>query len=550
MIEPVTQNLHFMVHEVIHQVEQTLQFFAKPSRPLLEKINARDDYIDTLKSVILEKTYQVLLSPGHLDKMQVNFLRSSNTIATNLERIADFAVKALRQSSHMADIRFFHRFDYPAFFAEIMSALELIPNALNKRDLGLAFRICQCEFRTDELYAANFNTILAELRADGHAGNLVASLMIFHYLERMGDSILNIGEALIHALVGEKMKIQQYKALTESLSASGLETSMSNVEFESIWGTRSGCRIGVVGEKSGEQPQEKDASRPVLFKHGNLKKLTNEKNNIQRWAELMPGLPPQVCGFFKGADGDGSILLEYLPGCTFQEIVLTGDEDLMKDALYMITDTIEEIWTKTKEDTPIRAGFHEQIQNRMETVFRLHPQFNYAAGQIGEVRVCSYMELVNKVQELEVNLFAPFSVFIHGDMNINNIIYNSNLERIHFIDLHRSAQSDCVQDISVFLTSLYRLPVANRPIRRRINQCIVDFFEFAKKYALTHHDRTFEARLALGLGRSLFTSTRFELNRFFSQKMFRLSVYLLEKLIDHHPKEWEAFQLPEDILIY
>lgn len=546
MIEAVTENLRFMVHEVVGQVELTLQFFAEPSRTLVDKINSRDDYVDTLKSLILDKTYQLLQLSGELDKQKVHLLQSVNTIAANLERIADFSVNILRQAEHLSDLKFLNRFDHQSFFEEILTGLEKIQDALRKRDIGLAFRICQCEFNLDELYASNFNTILSDLRAGGHTGNLITSLMIMHYLERMGDSLLNIGEAIIYALVGEKMKIQQYRALTESLNAVGLETPISDVEFESIWGTRSGCRIGVVGDSS---PEEEKA-RPVLFKHGNLKKLGKEKENIAIWEKLAPGLPPKVYGFVEGEDGDGSILLEYLPGCTFQELVLTADEDLMKDALYIIQDTIGHVWRSTLRPEPVSAGFVNQVRSRMEAVYRLHPGFNSRPGAIGDLHIHSFGELLHRLDRIEDKLGAPFSLFIHGDMNVNNIIYDSGSERLHFIDLHRSGYSDFVQDVSVFLTSLFRLPVFEPAIRRRLNFVMVDFFEFAQKFAMEQNDALFEARLALGLGRSFFTSTRFELNRRFAKKMYLTSLYLLEKLIQHQDLPWESFELPREVFIY
>lgn len=546
MIEAVTQNLRFMVHEVVGQVELTLQFFAEPTRTLVDKINSRDDYVDTLKSLILDKTYQLLQSSGGLDKKQVHLLQSVNTIAANLERIADFSVNILRQAEHLSDLKFMNRFEHQAFFEEILTGLEKIQDALNRRDIALAFRICQCEFKLDEIYAATFNTILSDLRAGGHTGDLVTSLMIMHYLERMGDSLLNIGEAIIYALVGEKMKIQQYRALTESLNASGLETPISDVEFESIWGTRSGCRIGVVGETS----PDRDSARPVLFKHGNLKKLAKEKENIERWEQLAPGLPPQVCGFVDGGDGSGSILLEYLPGCTFQELILTGHEDLMKDALYIIQDVIGAAWRTTLKENPVSAEFVKQIRSRMEAVYRLHPGFNSNPGAIGELHVNSFGQLLNGLSRIEEKLKAPFSVFIHGDMNVNNIIYDSGTERLHFIDLHRSGQSDYVQDASVFLISLFRLPVFDKAIRKRLDYAALEFFDYTREFAREKNDETFEARLALGLGRSFFTSTRFELNRHFAKKMYLTSVYLLERLVQHNGRAWGDFELPRGVFTY
>ena len=546
MLRVINENLRFMVIEVVGQVELTLQFLAEPSRTLVEKITSRDDYVDTLKSLILEKTYQVLQSGDRLEKREVHRLSAVNTIAANLERIADFTVNILRQGDHLTEIDFLSRFEYEVFFEEILTGLGLVQKTLDKNDIGLAFRICQCEFRLDEHYAAMFNTILSELRAGGPAGNLVTCLMIMHYLERMGDSLLNIGEAVIYSLVGERMKIQQYRALRDTLGSAGLETPISEVEFESIWGTRSGCRIGVVGDAH----HAGDTARPVLFKHGNYKKLAKEKSNIERWDKLMPGLPPQVFGFEAGEDGDGSILLEYLPGCTFQELLVTSDEALMKDALFMIEETIGQAWQTTLQPGKTGAEFIGQLRSRLDSVYRLHPLFKNQPGMIGNLDVRSVGQLLTGLAKADHDLVAPFSVFIHGDFNVNNIIYDSANERLHFIDLHRSARSDYLQDVSVFLVSIFRLPVLEANVRRRLNWATMDFFEFARNFAAEQGDDTFEARLALGLGRSFFTSTRFELNRRFAKKLYQTSVYLLEKLYEHQGRPWADFQLPGEVLVY
>ena len=544
-IEGVYENLRFMVNEVNIQVEQTRRFFSEPNLKAVDKIKSRDKYIDTLKSLIQEKTYEILISSPYLEKNQINMIRSMNIISMNLERIADFSVNMIRQSGHLNDISFFQNFDYEGFFKEILEGLSRIEPAINQREKGLAFRICQCEFNLDELYGDNFKRILIELKSSRETGNLVTVLMMLHYLERMGDSLLNIGEAIIYALIGENLKIQQFKGLSDSLDASGLETPISDVEFESIWGTRSGCRIGRVEEKSGE-----NNARQVLFKHGDYKKLKKEKENIEHWEGLFSGLPPQVCGFVPGSDDDGSILLEYLPGCTFQHLMLAEDDKIMKDALFMIQETLGQAWQMTMRPEPARADFIQQVRSRMEAVYRLHPEFQRQSGSINNLKLLCYNDLIDSMTCLDQELISPFSIFIHGDFNVNNIIYDPSRERIHFIDLHRSAMTDYVQDVSVFLISTYRLPVFELPIRGRLNFVIMDFFEFAKNFALSHNDETFEARLALGLARSLFTSTRFELNRRFAKKMYLLSVYILEKLIAWQGNPWEEFELPGEFLVY
>ena len=293
-LELVRENLRFMTGEVTAQVELTRRFFGEPSQALVDKINARDDYIDNQKSLIEQQTFDRLMEPPKPDKNRVAELRAINTIAANLERIGDFAVNMLRQTGHLSDFEFTRRFNFDPFLKEVLEGLEKVVPALDKRSASLAFKICQCEFKLDKRHSAHFARVLRELDEQSNRGDLITVLFISHYLERMGDCLLNIGEALIFALVGEKMKIHQYQALRDTLASCGMDTPIGQVEFESIWGTRSGCRIAAVQQSS------PDSARPVLFKQGNKKKLLQEKENLELWDRLAPGLPPKVWAFQDG----------------------------------------------------------------------------------------------------------------------------------------------------------------------------------------------------------------------------------------------------------
>jgi len=537
------ENFRFLVLEVHKQVEETLNFLASPSQRLLERINGRDDYVDNLKSLIEEKSFSFLTTTV-TDRRTSNLLRSINTIASNLERIADFAVNIVNQVQFLSDPGFLSHYDYQTFFEEIFLGLETINEAVARQDLALAFRICQCEFHLDGLYKTNLDQLLAELKHGRETGNLVTTLFIFRYLERMGDSLLNIGEALIFAIIGERLKIHQYEALRDTLAASGMEAPISQVEFESIWGSRSGCRIGTVAE-----PNDDGRAQRVIFKEGNLGKIQREKASIERWQALMPGLPPRIFGF-QAADSNASLLLEYLGGCTLQEVVLNSEKEILENAIFLVLETLNTIWRETRRGQKANANFVGQLRGRIEDVYRVHPRFERAAMSIGSLRMESLGELIHHLAEIEPALDAPFTVLTHGDFNLNNIIYNHNEQRIHFIDLYRSNDADYVQDASVFLISNFRLPVARGPLRDRIHYAIMEFLRFARTFATEHGDATFEARLALGLLRSFFTSTRFELNSDFAKVMHLRSVYLMEKLAAHRGRPWEEFRLPDQVLIY
>lgn len=558
--EGIAENLRFMVIEVVKQVENTRKVLETMDPKIIESVTARDDYIDNLKSVIENKCYSAINRSGPRNPRSVDILRASITVSTNLERIGDFAVNIVGQSEYLKDKDFIQRFDLPKFFDAVLTALNQVFTAMIRQDMSQAFKICRSEFTLDFLYKIQFDRILNELRSGKETENLITSHLILRYLERMGDSLLNIGEAIIFAALGEKFKIRQYEALRETLAKSGVEVPISEVEFHSIWGTRSGCRIGLVTDRSRSQKEDTgcdvegggervEKASGVLFKEGNRKKLLQEMENINRWESILPGLPPKVLAHQE--DGSqASMLIEYLSGCTFQDVVLTAEAEIIENALFLLEQTLLSVWEHTITMAPIEAGFIKQMESRLDDVLRLYPNFEWATKTIGSMEIVSFDDMLKQARDIENELESPYSVFIHGDFNINNIVYDHEAQRIHFIDLHRSKLADPLQDISVFVVSNYRLPIFDLYSRARLNRVAKRIYHFSKDFGVEHGDTTFDARLALGLARSFITSTRFELNMHFAKDMFLRGVYFLEKLLDHKGRPWDEFVLSEDALVY
>lgn len=541
----VEENLRFLILQVIKQVEDAMSVFGAPSATLEENIRQRDDYIDNMKSVIENKCFARILELNEpAEKRSVDLLRSALVITTNLERIADYCENMVDQMRYLPDPSFVRRFDYVPFFRELLCALELVFEAQKNYDSAMAMRICRAENNLDALYKTVFQTIMSELAAGKEAGPLITALFIFRYLERAGDRLLNIGEAIIFSIMGEKFKIHEYRVLEETLGEADMP-SISDVDIEAIWGTRSGCRISRVSGKESAN----SGSPGVIFKHGKIKKLLREMENIKRWSALEPGLPPMICGSQTGPE-EGAILLEYLRGHTIQDITLNGDGALLEKALATVCATLVKVWSATKRDTAVNARYVAQVRLRLADVYRLHPGFRSDTKQIGGVVIAPLDILLDRAAPIAETLSAPFSVFIHGDFNINNIIYDPVNGRTHFIDLYRSCDQDYIQDVSVFLVSLFRLPVFTSDMRSRLNDVAMRFSGFAMDFASENRDTTVHARLALGLARSFITSTRFEYRADFARKMALRGVYLLEKLIAHDGKPWEDFRLPVDVFAY
>lgn len=192
--------------------------------------------------------------------------------------------------------------------------------------------------------------------------------------------------------------------------------------------------------------------------------------------------------------------MEFLTGCTLQEMVLNAEEKDLGNALFLLEETLGRAWTMTKKPGNVSADFMGQMRSRQSAVFRIHPDFDAGQLEIGDLALPSFGRLLALVQGATAELSAPFSVLIHGDLNLNNIIYNPDEDRIHFIDLHRSRHTDYVQDASVFLVSNFRLPVFDCEIRKRLDHIIDAFFRFTEKFANLTGDATFQARLTRTVG--------------------------------------------------
>lgn len=536
----IDENLRFLIVEVSKQVERTHTYLENPSIGLLDSILARDDYIDHLKNLIQRVCYeQVGQADGDATGV-VDVLRTAEIIANNLERIADFCENIVRQTSFIENEAVLARYNLVKYFNEVFAGLSQTGDALFNLDTNLALRICRTEDNLDRLYRDDLHSIIDQLRVSGDSQSLVTCMFIAHYLERMGDSLLNIGEAILSAKLGQRIKIGQLRTLEESLSSVDFPSSIDAISLDHVADTRSGSRIGRVTDR-----QKNGEERMLIFKEGQRRKLLEERDGIARWDELIPGLAPEVFSFTERGD-TGALLFEYLPGETLESLVLSGGGPMLDRGLARLAETLSYIWRETRRDDPVCACFVDQITERMDDVVALHPEFRDDTGHIGDIAVDSYADLVARAQRIEADLNAPFSVLIHGDFNVDNVIFDSAEDRVRFVDLHRSEMLDYAQDVSVFLVSNHRLQVFETPIRDRINSVMGIFLDFACDFAKSAGDTTFEARLTLGLARSFLTSTRFVLDEGFAKSMFLRSRYLLEILTSHEADGFDQFRIPRE----
>lgn len=540
--EGLEENFRFLILEVQNQIKATFEFLLAPTPAIYDKIFSKDDYIDNLKNVIETKCFTTL-NKTHLNPDEIKYLRAVHVMAINLERIGDYCVNIAKQMGYLSSPRFLENFDYKDSFRKIHDTIQEILPVLRKANLSGALGICRMEDELDSMYKLNFDKIMIHLRIGRNVEDHITSLFIMRYMERIGDSLLNIGEALLFVIIGERIKIQQFQALQRNLRTSGLKGEVTDVDFQGIWGSRSGCRIARVEEK--KSPDARDS----IFKEGNLRKIRQEKINLECWQEIYPGLTPKVFSYQEDGD-NASLLTEFLSGCTLDEAIFNPDPEILRNALFIFEQTVQDVWERTKTAHVLPTNMMRQVGDRMSSILQVHPELMRPGMAINGLTIPSAGELIKGCMDIEADFPAPFSVFTHGDFNINNVIYNHVNQRVYFIDLYRSQHADYVQDVSVFLVSNFRLPAFDPESRGRINDTITSFYTFAKGFALAHGDTGFDVRLGLGVARSFYTSTRFELNRTFAHAMYNRCLFLMERLTERAPSGLREFTFPLEILNY
>ena len=535
----IRENLRFLIIEVSSQVGNLQDYFATCSVTVAKRILDRSGYTNNLKTSIHSSCLSRITSVKDVP-VEASLLRSLETIATDLVRIAELCRECIQQVGYLDDTGHLPSKLYIALLGRIDKGIHMTDIAINKGDTQLALKIGRIEKKLDCAYRKLLKKHTRELKLQKkkHTEDLVAALFVAHSIEQMGDVLLNISEAIISASLGQPFNTERYHSLQASVEQlSGIENN-SELVLQAVAQTRSGS--GITGLSTTDQEGNEQL---VIFKDGQKRKVKEERQGMESWHTIYPGLAPKILSYHKQGKS-ASLLIEHLAGLTFEQILLHEPPELLNQTMKQLQKTLKSVWRETRTKKSVSANYMEQLEKRLFDVYALHPEFMQGDSQICGVAVPSFDVLLRRAGKVEAGLKAPFSVYIHGDFNVDNIIYDPMERKINFIDLHRSDYMDYVQDISVFMVSNYRLRVLDPEIRRRISDLSCRFYDFTAAYANKTGDSTFDLRLALGLARSFATSTRFVVDKTLARAMWLRARYLLEMVLSNNTEQAKNFRLP------
>lgn len=552
----VNENLQFLISEVSLQVTNLQLYLKNPSKDLAKHILDRSGYFYNLK-VRIQNTCSRIIAQNKEPESVNRKLKALDSIASSLTEIAELCGNCVSNIQSCNKKKYIYNKKYNDMLNDVKKQISKIELSIYDDNTKLALKIGQVHKKFRKINHQQQKQYSRKLSRKKSVKKLMTFVNVMNTLTQMGKVLLNISETIISSNIGKPVSTQRYNSLNNSIKK-WWGVPMDQVSIVTIAETRSGSGIsGISADKSIDKNLDKNIDKKTgkkkskssemydaIFKEGEKKKLKEEKDKVENWHEIYPGLAPKIIDYQKHGSS-ASILIEHLSGYTYEKILLTKSSALLKETRNQLFKTLKNIWKETYTPKKISAGYINQLNKRLDAVYSIHPEFIQLDSYICGYSILNFNTLLKKAAIFEEKFAsAPFSVYIHGDLNVDNIIYDSQDEKINFIDLHRSQYMDYIQDISVFMVSNYRLQVLDRPLRRRILETALIFYNMTQEYAKKMNDNTFDIRLALGLARSFVTSTRFILDKTLAESMYMRSRYLIESVLKTPTNQLSNYKLP------
>ncbi len=533
--DAVDENLSFLLAELDGQLTRLVTYFEAPTTEAAQQLIQRAGYSHNLSGRVRKACLAGMLRGKRVQSRQLE-LQGIDAIARNLDLVSRLARRAAGHAEQVQRQNLLRAATYVAPIKRVRKSVARIPDALRSRDSRLAVGIGQTRAELGVFHDRLFRTYTRDMQSSKHTEDLAYGLLTLNEINRMGEALQGISEAILSNNIGQPVQFERYFTLRSVLA--GVSPHEDAIRLQPLADTRSGSAISTVSLR---KPGGKSVD--AVFKDGDRRKVKEERVGVKSWNSVYPGLAPEILSYEKRGNS-AALLIEHLDGETFEDIVLGGTDERLAEAQKALHKTVRKIWQQTLTEEPSDMQAMEQLSKRMKDVYRLHPRFAQGPQSVQRHKIEGFDALVAAAARREQVLTAPFSVYIHGDFNLDNVIYDPAERKIRFIDLHRSRYMDYVQDVSVFMVSNYRLQVLDAGTRARIADVVVAIHAMAAKFARQQKDTGFEYRLALGLARSFASSTRFVVDQQHARRMMLRARFILEAALAVPEGKEARFRLP------
>ena len=507
-IESIWDDITRMGQMASSRLQDALRAFERLDLDQANRIIEADDVFDVLYLSIEEKCHY--LTYREVGEEESRFLRAAQRVGANLEHIGDAACHIAKRVgiAHHEQLAFVP-FDLgemePVALASIRESLD----AFFQKDLKLVEEACLREPQHDAIYVEKLSLLQQRMKAEpSHINFLLLWFSVMKYLEKVSDYTLNIGEQAIFLTTGRRLKFAQYQQLDRLLPTDRLDGYKFSPYYDGISGA-------IVARIESRQ-------KVLVYKEGAKRKIDAEAAKLKEWGRIFSSMAPQVIS--TDTKGEREILLrEFVSGSILSEIYLDGDSFEKKEqATRALLQSIRDVWQLTIKQEPAKVEYTAQIKARLGEVFAMHPYLEYLSSQK------NLDELLEEVAMKEPSLDPGFVVWLHGDLNINNIFFQDG--HIQFIDVHRSEFGDYLRDIGVLLVSTLRMANLMKCTVLHMERIRAMILDSVQEFGEAKGDRFFQTRLDLSLARSYITSSRIIVEKKKARELFETGLDLLTRV--------------------
>lgn len=185
------------------QIRDAVRAFGTRDARLADAVIAGDDEIDELQRGVTDLIATTIATQAPVAR-DLRFLLALNHVASELERIGDHAVGVAKQVARLP-------VDGPtpassdlALMGDLAATLvNGCLRALVDVDSAAARAVAAGDDEIDHAYGRLFRASIAEMKTDSNAIERGAStVLVGHWLERIGDRVTNIAEDVVHLATG------------------------------------------------------------------------------------------------------------------------------------------------------------------------------------------------------------------------------------------------------------------------------------------------------------------------------------------------------------
>lgn len=197
-LEQLSQDILTMLHDVLNQFKAVRKAIELTDKTAAHKIIQRDESINQQEIAITENAISLIIKESPVAK-DLRRVITAMQIANDLERIGDYAANLAKYVIHtQAQALYLDAID--AFFPFLESMFLDLAKAYAAKDVSLAMAVAKDDQNIDDLFDKHVKEFIRIVKTEINTSAEEAgrAILVIKQLERAGDHLTNIAEAIIY----------------------------------------------------------------------------------------------------------------------------------------------------------------------------------------------------------------------------------------------------------------------------------------------------------------------------------------------------------------